>query len=140
MRNLKYNVNSGKRLCYNGVMRKRLGILFLIINLIFVISALPSYGQSTQIEVDSVEGEQIGSDNVTEVIGEAVEYIIVAPTYDTLGYDSYGDALVGNTIAAGLATGIILGGFLIGDLLADTCTSRWHPGDFYYQKNYKVMN
>jgi len=100
----------------------------IIFCLILIFSAYQSYGQDTQINEDKVEGEQVGTANV-------VDMMIMGPLLESMGSSGYGAELIVMPIWAG----VILGGFLIGDLVADTCVSRWHPGDFYYEKNYKIM-
>ena len=109
--------------------------LILIFCLLLFFPAHLSYGQNSQIKEDRIEGERIGSENVAEVVTEVVTEVMVDSIYYSGGSSGYGAEL----IAMPMMAGVILGAFLIGDLLADTCVSRFHPGDFYYEKNYKIM-
>ena len=93
--------------------------------LMIVLSTPLSYGQNNQFNQQLIEGDQAGRAIVVNAL--------VAPLADSTNYTAEG------LIAYPFYAGVILGGLLIGDLLTDTCISRWHPGDFYYEKNYEIM-
>jgi len=109
---------------------KRLRLLFFIFSLLFVSSIPTTYGQEQAVLEHELEGDRISEEVVSDIIGDIIDEAF-------FGYhpNSYGSEI----IVASAMIGIILGCMLVGDLLTDTCTTRWHPGDYYYEKNYKIM-
>ncbi len=79
-------------------MRKRLGILLLILCLLFIFPTQMSYSE----DLGNISGQ--GND------------ILLAPL-----------------VVAALIFGVAY------DLATNRCVLNWHPGDYYYEKNYKII-